>query len=245
MFVHGVYNENTGLGYLKTVFTGLIAPTVSLVLGIGPLQISEKPSTRELGQQGDGTYELRATSDVPGTLGPILTLLPVEAKTGENFKRLFHAEREIKNRKWQPMQSPFLDIRILKHEAYAGEPIMTQLEDPAAMCAKIALQMLSVQARFGLFYAAPYNVIVELVVEEGRTFLLIGDFLDFTDATSAPTSPTFHAHLMPLFLQSDSAYRTEEPSMDLRRELRAVATEVEVYNRGGPSALIVLPKNEV
>ncbi|SCV72712.1 BQ2448_4249 [Microbotryum intermedium] len=107
---------------------------------------------------------------------------------------------------WEP-----IDIRILKPDGQLKE----RLEgDPYII---LALQMLCRGTRFGL-YCAPYFVLTELVVENGRTHMLISPAAFFGN---------FLAALVSLSMNFHPSYEIEGPSEDTLRSLRDAAEKLE------------------
>ncbi|SCZ89865.1 BZ3500_MvSof-1268-A1-R1_Chr9g10625 [Microbotryum saponariae] len=121
--------------------------------------------------------------------------------------------------------SEYLDMRMLTNDGRLA----------------LAFRILQNGCRFGIFYSAPYFVLAELVIEDGRSHLLISppysSALPSADNGLMPFEPQgFLAVLLSLSMTCHPYYTIEGPSMATRRSLRAAAAELEEGSEETPAS---------
>ncbi|SCZ97703.1 BZ3500_MvSof-1268-A1-R1_Chr4-3g07388 [Microbotryum saponariae] len=133
-----------------------------------------------------------------------------------------------------------IDLRIFDSN---GRSMMLS-ENEGMRLAKMSLQLYQSNARFGVFYAPPYFVLCELVIENGRTHLLTSEvcssaLLPDEDLPSgaAPRSESFFSTLVSLFMSVHADYPIEGPPEEIRSALRRTTEKLE----STPSAPVQSP----
>ncbi|KDE07881.1 hypothetical protein MVLG_01974 [Microbotryum lychnidis-dioicae p1A1 Lamole] len=121
---------------------------------------------------------------------------------------------------------------------------MTLSESEGMRLAKMSLQMYQSKARFGVFYAPPYFVLCELVIENGRTHLLTSEVCSSAllpdedlPTGAAPRSESLFSTLVSLFLSAHADYPIEGPPEEIRSALRRTTEKLE----STPSAPVQFP----
>ncbi|SGY72868.1 BQ5605_C005g03222 [Microbotryum silenes-dioicae] len=123
-----------------------------------------------------------------------------------------------------------LDLRVFDSD---GRSVMHP-KSKGIRLAKMALQLHEHKARFGVYFAPPYFVLCELVVENGRTHLLTSEVClsvlwaqDDLAPVVAPRPESFLAILVSLFSSVHADYSIEGPPEKMRIALRRTTDELE------------------
>ncbi|KDE08056.1 hypothetical protein MVLG_01757 [Microbotryum lychnidis-dioicae p1A1 Lamole] len=107
-------------------------------------------------------------------------------------------------------------------------------ESEGMRLAKMSLQLYQSNARFGVFYAPPYFVLCELVIENGRTHLLTSEVCSSAllpdedlPTGAAPRSESLFSTLVSLFMSAHADYPIEGPPEEIRSVLRRTTEKLE------------------
>ncbi|SCZ89862.1 BZ3500_MvSof-1268-A1-R1_Chr9g10623 [Microbotryum saponariae] len=191
--------------------------------------------------QGETFYDGFIMTYVVQADNKTIVTVSTEFKTGYNLRRFMTQDRQIKGRIWPaPLRSKIIDIRLVGQSRH-----LVQLEGAAAIFAKV----LRAKGRFGIIFAAPWMVVVELVVEDGPHYLLISKLIKVlpglndgkpegginkADVYPSDDNNDMLQLLVALFLSNSKGFKVENPSKATRRSLRAARIEMATNGTGGP-----------
>ncbi|SCV72711.1 BQ2448_4248 [Microbotryum intermedium] len=220
-----IVNEEDGKQYLREIFLNMIHPMVVELArsDADKLTIEIAAPPQFVGQRGDAHFSLKIDNEE-------ILVVAMEAKIAKSLRRFYEERRKIADAMWPPLSSTFLDLRPAKRPSAPSK-----VEDPTSpIIEQLALQMYEAERRFGFFFAPPYFLLVELVLEDGHLHLLLSDLCadDPNSLNVARQSSRMRSGPVSQFRQS--LHRKKSFQKKTRAALRAAAKAVNEHNLGGP-----------
>ncbi|KDE04899.1 hypothetical protein MVLG_04657 [Microbotryum lychnidis-dioicae p1A1 Lamole] len=200
-----VGSAELSLERLGMSISGIVEPIVS-ELYEERVRIDPRASNPTMGQKVEQTRAL-----VEGVTGKVLTTVAIDTATQPMLQSFFSPEG-VDAERWRPADSMgnALDMRL--PEGRVGRTI--RLGGGFAVAFTMMLQIDAVaNGRFGLYWAAPYFILTELVEFGGRSHLLVSKVCSSVGARgSSDSSTNLFAVLVAIFASSHPSYPIEGPA---------------------------------
>ncbi|SCZ93523.1 BZ3500_MvSof-1268-A1-R1_Chr6-3g08715 [Microbotryum saponariae] len=215
-----VGSAELSLERLGMSISGIVEPIVS-ELYEEPVRIYPRAPNPTMGQKVEQTRAL-----VEGVTGKVLTTVAIDTATQPMLESFFSPE-VIDAERWRPPGSVgnALDMRLA--EGRVGRTI--RLGGGFAMAFTMMLQIdAAANGRFGLYWAAPYFILTELVEFGGRSYLLVSKVCSSVGARgSSESSTNLFAVLVAIFASFHPSYPIEGPSNNFMLALHDDAADHE------------------